>query len=312
MAMVYSATLHTLPIELIYRILDHLDVPTILLSFYGVCTRFNQMINTYNRFKTCTEIKLSYEKITNETLKYLLYPLKTSMTITKLNLDENKIGAQGAKYLANALQNDMVLEDLTLTNNNIGNQGAEYIADALKINTTLKKLNLAKNKIGHTGAQCLANALETLEDLCVNANDMGSQGAEYFANVLKTNKTLIEFHLGWANIGYEGAQHFVDTLKINTTLRELDLGGNDIGDIGAHVLVSVLLRRFNTTLEILAIDNNRISTGKKRLIHNLLKNTSIRVYAHDQDDFHSSSAVSPFMQTQSSGIEFDSVDECWL
>jgi hypothetical protein len=43
--------LHTLPVELVYRILDNLDLVTILLSFRNVCTRLNIISDTYYRYK---------------------------------------------------------------------------------------------------------------------------------------------------------------------------------------------------------------------------------------------------------------------
>jgi hypothetical protein len=43
--------LHTLPVELIYRISDYLDTRTILFSLRYVCTRLRTITNTYQRFK---------------------------------------------------------------------------------------------------------------------------------------------------------------------------------------------------------------------------------------------------------------------
>ncbi len=46
-----SRNLHTLPAELVYRILDNVDETTILFSFRDVCLRLNQTIDTYDRYK---------------------------------------------------------------------------------------------------------------------------------------------------------------------------------------------------------------------------------------------------------------------
>jgi hypothetical protein len=51
-----SLCLLTLPVELIYRILDNLDELTILLSIRNVCARLNAIINTYHRY----QVKLCY------------------------------------------------------------------------------------------------------------------------------------------------------------------------------------------------------------------------------------------------------------
>ncbi len=46
-----AASLHTLPVELVYRILDNLNNKTIFLSLSSVCTRLNTIINTYHPYQ---------------------------------------------------------------------------------------------------------------------------------------------------------------------------------------------------------------------------------------------------------------------
>ncbi|CAF4246179.1 unnamed protein product, partial [Adineta steineri] len=46
---IYS--LVTLPIELVYRILDNLEQSTIVFSMRNVCTRLNSTIDTYYRYQ---------------------------------------------------------------------------------------------------------------------------------------------------------------------------------------------------------------------------------------------------------------------
>lgn len=46
-----TISLHTLPVELVYCILDNLDQLTILLSVRNVCIRLNTVIDTYNRYQ---------------------------------------------------------------------------------------------------------------------------------------------------------------------------------------------------------------------------------------------------------------------
>lgn len=45
-----SSTLDTLPVELIYHLLDQLDAFTIFTSLYNVCTRFNSIIQSYDQY----------------------------------------------------------------------------------------------------------------------------------------------------------------------------------------------------------------------------------------------------------------------
>jgi hypothetical protein len=46
-----ALSLHTLPVELVYRILDSLDNQTIILSCRNVCARLNDIIDTYHRYQ---------------------------------------------------------------------------------------------------------------------------------------------------------------------------------------------------------------------------------------------------------------------
>ncbi len=46
-----TLSLITLPVELVYRILDKLDDFTIFCSMQNVCTRINAIVNTYHRYQ---------------------------------------------------------------------------------------------------------------------------------------------------------------------------------------------------------------------------------------------------------------------
>jgi hypothetical protein len=46
-----TLTLPTLPVDLVYRILDHLNDKTIFLSLRNVCQRLNTIIDTYHRYQ---------------------------------------------------------------------------------------------------------------------------------------------------------------------------------------------------------------------------------------------------------------------
>jgi len=48
----YSAppSLHTLPIELIYRIMDNLDSEALVYSLHDVCVRINTIMDKYERY----------------------------------------------------------------------------------------------------------------------------------------------------------------------------------------------------------------------------------------------------------------------
>jgi len=44
-------SLHTIPVELVYRILDHLDDVTILLTCRNICARLDAITDTYYRYQ---------------------------------------------------------------------------------------------------------------------------------------------------------------------------------------------------------------------------------------------------------------------
>ncbi|UJR29244.1 hypothetical protein I4U23_010458 [Adineta vaga] len=59
-------SLVTLPVEVVYHILDRLDTKDILFSFRNVCKRFNQITRTYNRYKiqfNCTSSNAKIRQI---------------------------------------------------------------------------------------------------------------------------------------------------------------------------------------------------------------------------------------------------------
>jgi hypothetical protein len=47
----FMSSLLTIPVELVYRILDNLDQRTLLLSVRNVCTRLNLITDKYHRYK---------------------------------------------------------------------------------------------------------------------------------------------------------------------------------------------------------------------------------------------------------------------
>ncbi|CAF1629918.1 unnamed protein product, partial [Adineta ricciae] len=126
-------TFSTLPVELVYRIMDHQNEETLFCSMQNICRRLNQILSTYGRYRK----------------------------LTTLNLNSNKIGAKGAQHIADALRTNTTLTTLDLDYNGIGAKGAKHIAHALRTNTTLATLNLRRNEIGDEGAQHIVNALRT-------------------------------------------------------------------------------------------------------------------------------------------------------
>ncbi|CAF1200220.1 unnamed protein product [Rotaria sordida] len=82
-------SLFTLPVELIYRILNNLDNQTILFSFGNVCKRFQSIINTYNQYKLNFQ---SVSKSCFHSICYLIHPENIiSLTLSNDNKTPNQI-----------------------------------------------------------------------------------------------------------------------------------------------------------------------------------------------------------------------------
>ncbi|CAF1483998.1 unnamed protein product, partial [Rotaria sordida] len=129
-----SPSLITLPVENVYRILDHLDELTIFLSLRNVCMRLNTVVDTYGRYQTLDTLKLSYGQLPHKIVQHLADILLTNKTLITLNLATNDIGNKGVQSLANALQYNTTLRALNLEVNKIGPEGAQYLANALEKN----------------------------------------------------------------------------------------------------------------------------------------------------------------------------------
>lgn len=90
-------SLHTLPIELVYRILDNLNDKALFLSCYGVCQRLNDIIDTYRRYQVLFHFTTSsqfdyYYKILSLTSTilyrdYFVYSLITKSYIHRWFID---------------------------------------------------------------------------------------------------------------------------------------------------------------------------------------------------------------------------------
>jgi hypothetical protein len=75
-------SLHKLPVEILYRILDHLEVKDILFSFGHVCSKFYAITNNYNRLRI--EISSHPWKITIDRISRIIQPENvTSLTLWK-------------------------------------------------------------------------------------------------------------------------------------------------------------------------------------------------------------------------------------
>ncbi|CAF1127706.1 unnamed protein product [Adineta steineri] len=261
-----TLTLHTLPVELIYCILDNLDDLTIILSLRNVCLQLNAIIDIYPRYQTLTTLNLAHNRVGAIGTQHLALVLRNNNSmLTMLDLDWNYLGDEGIRYLASQTENKAyttipifenitgvlrfsgrcynpenttktlgvrnALTTLNLRGNNISAIGAKYLGHAIQNNTTLTTLNLDINSIGDEGVQHLALALQnntTLTTLSLQINNIRAEGAHYLAIALQCNQTLTTLNLQNNCILEEGARYLINALRSNNTLTMLNLQHTDI------------------------------------------------------------------------------------
>ncbi|CAF1352950.1 unnamed protein product [Rotaria magnacalcarata] len=92
-----DSSLLLLPIEILYHIIDYLDISTNFLSFSNVCTYFRAICNTYNRFQ------LDFRAISKTNLDHICQLIQPENALSLILTYENK--TSGAKRLFFSLFN---------------------------------------------------------------------------------------------------------------------------------------------------------------------------------------------------------------
>ncbi|CAF1108559.1 unnamed protein product [Adineta steineri] len=236
-------SLHTLPVEMVYRILDNLNPSTIFWSMETVCQRLNAILDSYDRYKAFDTLKLRSSRISDVQLQHIANALQYNKTIAKLDLSRNKIGDTEVKYIANALRHNRTLRSLDLIEAGISDEGAHSLAIALKHNTTLTKLGLRCNNIQDQGALHLVNALQqnrTLDGFTFESSKRPTAMAWHLENAKRRIIAGRKLGLEWCHLRDADAQLLANALQENTTLISLSLRDNNIGDKGAKYLGEAL------------------------------------------------------------------------
>ncbi|CAM4789516.1 unnamed protein product [Rotaria magnacalcarata] len=132
-----DSSLLLLPIEILYHIIDYLDISTNFLSFSNVCTYFRAICNTYNRFQ------LDFRAISKTNLDHICQLIQPENALSLILTYENK--TSGAKRLFFSLFNiDQFTRLLSLSLLNIDedalNTHAVITEKMYAINLTLTKI----------------------------------------------------------------------------------------------------------------------------------------------------------------------------
>ena len=89
-----NVSLLTLPIELLHRVFDYLDVQTILDSFRGVCTQLAAVVNTYNRFE------LDFNSISKSDCERISHLIRPDSVISLILSDNDSESTQISLFLS--------------------------------------------------------------------------------------------------------------------------------------------------------------------------------------------------------------------
>lgn len=101
--------LDTLPIELLYRLLDLLDTETILISLGQVCRRFRQVAQNYRQYE------LNFQSVTQRSFRLMCRLIEPEQVISLTLSDDNRTPEQITSFLSRfQLQQFTRLRSLTL------------------------------------------------------------------------------------------------------------------------------------------------------------------------------------------------------
>ncbi|KAG0310160.1 hypothetical protein BGZ99_000629 [Dissophora globulifera] len=144
-------------------------------------------------------------------------------------------------------------------------------ASILRLDHQRFRTSIRKKLLSQSAFQFPAEELLHLQKLSLEMV-LGSTRYEevrILTQILKTNPTLVTWHLYKKKIRDNGARALSEVLKINSTLTTLSLDSNSIGDNGAQALSDAL--KNNSTLTTLNLTSNSIGDNGVQALSEALK-----------------------------------------
>ncbi|ESL10705.1 hypothetical protein TRSC58_01557 [Trypanosoma rangeli SC58] len=197
-------------------------------------------------------LDLSHNKLTCESMPFLVEALSRSPTILHVNLSHNCIGVQGGKELLLCLQENDHILSLNLQDNEIPEETVNVINELLSLNAgsiKLKKIlhrfrrgefrdemiNLNGQdevyKLNDNDVRLLSDVMatsSTLRAVDLGLNQITDLGCEMIADVLRRNQKIEALYLDYNPIGNAGGEALYNALKVNHQLHTLFLEGSDV------------------------------------------------------------------------------------
>ena len=207
---------------------------------------------------------LNATQMGEEEVTALALSLKNVTQLSELHLSENPLG-HGVSELAKHLHSVPHLEDLYLNATQMGEEEVTALAHSLKNVTQLSKLYLSENPLGH-GVSELAKHLHSvphLEDLYLNATQMGEEEVTALAHSLKNVTQLSKLHLSENPLGH-GVSELAKHLHSVPHLEDLYLNTTQMGEEEVTALAHVLV--YGPKLQSLSLDKNPLGRGVTELI----------------------------------------------
>lgn len=203
-----------------------------------------------------------------------------------IDCSDNALGPNGMVGLVDLLKSPACysLKTLKLNNCGLGIQGGKMLAQALltcyeesKKNGTplqLKVFEAGRNRLENAGATALAGIFETLKSLEVIAmpqNGIYHPGISAIAKALNVNTKMRILNLNDNTITSIGAEALAPAIANLNNLQEINFGDCLLKTNGAISIASALAEE-HTTLEILNLEYNEISSRGGRVISASLEN----------------------------------------
>jgi F-box domain len=132
-------SLVTLPVEIIYRILDHIDTGSILISFRYVCKQFHMISDTYNRYRldVCSTLSVDIKR-----LAHLIQP----ENVISLTVQDNWCTKYNLHFFFQLFDKDRFVQLRELTLNGITARNLDCIFDVFPSCPRLVSLSINANK----------------------------------------------------------------------------------------------------------------------------------------------------------------------
>ena len=213
----------------------------------------------------------------------ILQALAKISQLEVLGLNRNNITGQAAEGLANVVKNNLGLERIYLSDNDFKSSAA-VILQALKDNAQLKILSLNNNKMTGEVAEDLANVIKNnsgLEELYLSDNDLRSSAVVILQALAKISQLKV-LSLNRNNMTGQAAEDLANVIKNNLGLERIYLSDNDFKSSTAVILQAL---KDNAQLEILSLNNNKMTGEVAEDLANVIKNNSglEELYLSDND-----------------------------